>query len=74
MHWLCCCHVLGPVMMPAEGMGGHPDAKQRVELSKESVGSAPEQAKAKVSPVSRSHSGCLLLSLLFSICFSPSML
>ncbi|XP_026196401.1 AT-rich interactive domain-containing protein 1B-like isoform X2 [Anabas testudineus] len=37
----------GPVMMPAEGMGGHPDAKQRVELSKESVGSAPEQAKAK---------------------------
>ncbi|KAF3703243.1 AT-rich interactive domain-containing protein 1B [Channa argus] len=39
----------GPMMMAAEGMGTHPDAKQRVELSKECVGPATEQAKKKDS-------------------------
>lgn len=34
--------------MPAEGMGPHADAKQRVELSKEGVGPAGEP-KPKVS-------------------------
>lgn len=35
-------------MMPAEGMGPHADAKQRVELSKEGVGPVGEP-KPKVS-------------------------
>uniref|UniRef100_A0A3Q3L6F2 AT-rich interactive domain 1B n=1 Tax=Mastacembelus armatus TaxID=205130 RepID=A0A3Q3L6F2_9TELE len=39
----------GPMVMPAEGMGAHPDAKQRVELSKEGVGPGPEQPKPKDS-------------------------
>ncbi|XP_022626034.1 AT-rich interactive domain-containing protein 1B-like isoform X2 [Seriola dumerili] len=41
----------GPMMMPAEGMGAHPDTKQRVELSKESVGPATEPPKPKKASV-----------------------
>ncbi|KAM4522001.1 AT-rich interactive domain-containing protein 1B isoform 2-T2 [Odontesthes bonariensis] len=37
----------GPVMMPAEGMGPHPDTKQRVELSKEGVGPNADPPKPK---------------------------
>lgn len=40
----------GPMMMPSEGMGAHPDAKQRVELSKEGVCPAAEPPKPKVRP------------------------
>ncbi|XP_070782221.1 AT-rich interactive domain-containing protein 1B [Enoplosus armatus] len=39
----------GPMMMPAEGMGAHPDAKQRVELSKEGVCPATDAPKSKDS-------------------------
>ncbi|KAE8286480.1 AT-rich interactive domain-containing protein 1B [Larimichthys crocea] len=39
----------GPMMMPSEGMGAHPDAKQRVELSKEGVCPAAEPPKPKDS-------------------------
>ncbi|XP_041814110.1 AT-rich interactive domain-containing protein 1B isoform X2 [Chelmon rostratus] len=39
----------GPMMMPTEGMGAHLDAKQRVELSKESVCPATEPPKPKDS-------------------------
>lgn len=37
------------MMMPADGMGAHPDAKQRMELSKEGVGPATEPPKPKDS-------------------------
>lgn len=37
----------GPMMMPAEAMGAHPDVKQRVELSKEGVCPASEPPKPK---------------------------
>lgn len=52
----------GPMMMPSEGMGAHPDAKQRVELSKEGVCSAAEPPKPKVRPLASltNHGGCLL--------------
>lgn len=50
-------------MMSAEAMCGPVDAKQRVELSKESVGAANEKAKAKVRPSLVSPSSCLLALL-----------
>lgn len=59
----------GPMMMPADGMGAHPDAKQRLELSKEGVCPATaEPPKPKcvsqpptpspMSPSSASLSSC----------------
>ncbi|XP_036942680.1 AT-rich interactive domain-containing protein 1B isoform X3 [Acanthopagrus latus] len=39
----------GPMMMPAEGIGAHPDVKQRVELSKEGVCPATDPPKPKDS-------------------------
>lgn len=49
-------------MIPAEGMGAHQDAKQRVELGKEGVGPVAEPPKPKVRPLAllTSHIGCLL--------------
>ncbi|XP_062293015.1 AT-rich interactive domain-containing protein 1B isoform X2 [Scomber scombrus] len=37
----------GPMMMPADGMGVHPDAKQRVELNKEVVAPPADPPKPK---------------------------
>ncbi|KAM7395859.1 hypothetical protein PAMA_007237 [Pampus argenteus] len=37
----------GPMMMPADGMGAHPDTKPRVELSKEGVSPASDPPKPK---------------------------
>lgn len=52
----------GPMMMPAEGIGAHPDVKQMVELSKEGVCPATEPPKPKVRPLAllTNHRGCLL--------------
>lgn len=51
-------------MMSAEGMGVHPDAKQRVELSKEGVGPTTDPPKPKVRPLAllTNHDGCLLFA------------
>lgn len=51
-------------MMPAEGMGPHADAKQRVELSKEGVGPTGEP-KPKVSLFGfllTNYSSCLAMA------------